>query len=138
MRQALLLRAPFFLLAMSLLLTRGRAFVVALGGGVAAPRSRPPLRSSSLRTVVMGTGHDPTPHTNDDDDRAKRRRKPSTFQVQPLSDPSSPLIPQLTRDELIAQTKAKLAKVEAKKTLMVNARRDKMRRHKRKQEAEKI
>jgi len=115
---------------MSLLLTRGRAFVVALGKGgcktLAAPRSRPPLRISSLRTF-MTTGHDPTPHTNDDD-TAKRRREPS--------DPSPPPISQITREQLIAQTKAKMAKVEAKKTLMVNARRDKMRRHKRKQEAQ--
>lgn len=143
MRQALLQRTLlFFLLAMSLLLSRGRAFIVALGGaGVAALRSRPPLRSSSLRTITMATGqHDTNPHTNendDDDDTAKRRREPSTFQAQPPSDlPIPPLSAQLTREQLIAQTKAKLAKVDAKKTQMVTARRDKMRRHKRKQEAQ--
>jgi len=119
-----------------MLVTRGRAFVAALGGGVAVPRSTQPLRRSSLSTIVMAAGHDPTTHTNDDDDTAKRRREPSTFQAQPPSDPSSPPIPQLTRDELIQKTKTRLAKVEGKKKLMVTARRDKMRRHKRKQEAQ--
>lgn len=136
MRRELRLRAPFFLLAMSLLLIRGRAFIIALGASAAAQRSTPPLRSSSLRTIVLVAGHNSTTHANDDD-VAKRRKEPYTSHCHLPSEPSSPpKIPQTTREALIAQTKAKLAKVEAKKKLMVNARRDKMRRHKRKQEAQ--
>ncbi|KAM3572864.1 hypothetical protein VYU27_005167 [Nannochloropsis oceanica] len=120
---------------MSLLLIRGHAFVMALGASAAARRLTPPLLTSSLRTTVLVAVHNSTTH-GDDDDVARRRRQLYSPRCLLSSGPLSPKIPQTTREALIAQTKAKVAKVEAKKMLMVNARRDKMRRHKRKREAQ--